>query len=195
MYEFIIIIWLLMSIVIHISCVSIAKIHCNMHVEFIISFAHSWIFFRFAHASELTVWRKIFLLLSLQKDIIRFCWLVNMSAIFWRICLMIFFCIFSISSLSVIFIMILCFLQSDNNFSLRRCFLVDNSSLVMFAYDMIFNERRVFFCICNCLLSSWTDVFSFCKFFMMNAFWIMWCFSSELSQRWCINFSIISFHK
>ncbi len=57
--------WLFMLIVVHISCVSTAKIYCNMHVKFVISFAHSWVFFRFACASELTAWRKMFLLLSL----------------------------------------------------------------------------------------------------------------------------------
>ncbi len=108
---------------------------------------------------------------------------------------MIFFCIFFISSLSAIFIMTLHLLWSDNDSSLRRCFLVDNSSLVMFAYDMIFNERRVFLCVCNCLLSSWTDVFNSCTFFVMNTFWVMWCFSSDSSQRWCISFTATSFYE
>ena len=134
-------------------------------------------------------------LFSLQRDMIKSCWLVDMSAIFWRICLMIFFCIFFISSLSAIFIMTLHLLQSDNNFSLKHCFLIDNSSLVTFAYDMIFDEKRVFFCICNCLLSSWTDIFSFCTFFVMNAFWVIWCFSSDSSRRWCISFTATSFHE
>ncbi len=110
------------------------------------------------------------LLLSLQRNMIRFHWLIDMSAIFWRICLMIFFCIFSISSLSAIFIMTLHLLQSDDDFSLKCCFLINNSSLVTFVHDMIFDEKLVFFCICNCLLSSWTDVFSFYTFFVMNAF-------------------------
>ncbi len=187
--------WLLVSIVVCTSCVSIANVHHNMRVKFIISFAHSWVFFRFAHAFELTAWRKMSLLLSLQRDMIRFRWLVDTSAILWRICLTIFFCIFSISSLSAIFIMTLHFLQSDNNFSLRRCFLIDNSSLVTFAYDMIFDEKRVFPCICNCLLSSWTDAFSFCTFFAMNAFWVAWCFSSDSSRRWYISFTATSFHE
>ena len=84
---------------------------------------------------------------------------------------------------------------SETLLFLRRCFLIDNSSLVMFAHDMIFNERRVFSCVCNCLLSSWTDVFSFCTFFAMNAFWVMWCFSSDSSRRWCISFTATSFHE
>ncbi len=79
-----------------------------------------------------------------------------MLAIFWKICLMIFFCIFSISSLSAIFIMILHLLQSDDNFSLKHYFLIDSSSLIMFVYDMIFNEKCIFLCICNCSLNSWT---------------------------------------
>ena len=187
--------WLFMLIVVHISCVSTANVHCNMHVEFAISFIHSWVFFRFACASELTAWRKMSLLLNLQKDMIRFHWLIDTFAILWKICLMIFFCIFFISFLSAIFIMTLYLLQSDDDFSLRHCFLIDSSSLIMFAYDMIFNEKRVFLCICNCLLSSWTDVFSFCTFFVMNAFWVMWCFSSDSSQRQCISFTATSFHE
>ena len=146
--------WLLMLIVVHISCVSTVKIRRDMRVKFAISFAHSEIFFRFAYASELTAWRKMSLLLSLQRNMIKSHWLVDMSTIFWRICSMIFFCIFSISSLSAIFIMTSRLLRSDDDFSLRRCFLVDDSSLVTFAHDMIFNEKRVFLCICNCLLSS-----------------------------------------
>ncbi len=108
---------------------------------------------------------------------------------------MIFFCIFSTSSLSAIFIMTLRLLRSVNDSSLRRCSFIDNSSLVMFVHDMIFDEKRVFLCICNCLLSSWTDVFSFYTFFVMNASWITWCFSSDLSWKWCISFSAISFHE
>ncbi len=187
--------WLFMLIVVCISCVSIAKIRRDMRVKFAISFAHSWVFFRFACASELTAWRKMSLLFSLQRDMIRFHWLIDMSAILWRICSMIFFCIFSLSSLSAIFIMILHFLQSNDDLSLRRCSVVDNSSLVMFAYNMIFNERCIFLCICNCLLSSWTYVFSFCTFFAMNAFWVVWCFSSDSSQRRCISFTATSFHE
>ncbi len=187
--------WLLMSIVVHISCVSTAKIHRDMRVKFVISFAHSWVFFRFACASELTAWREMSLLFSLRRNMIRFYWLVDTSAILWRICSMIFFCIFFISSLFAIFIMTSCFLQSDDNSSLRRCFLVDNSSLITFAYDMIFDERRIFLCICNCLLSSWTDVFSFCTFFVMNAFWVICCFSSDSSWRQCISLSVISLHE
>ncbi len=87
------------------------------------------------------------------------------------------------------------FLWSNDDSSLRHCFFVNNSSLVTFAYDLIFNEKRVFFCICNCLLSSWTDVFSFCTFFAMNAFWVVWCFSSDLSQRQHISFTVTSFHE
>ncbi len=109
--------------------------------------------------------------------------------IHWHICYFLknllddFFCIFSTSSLFAIFIMTLCLLQSNDDSSLKRCFLVDNSSLVMFAHNMIFNEKRVFLCICNCLLSSWINVFSFYMFFVMNASWVAWCFSSDSSQR------------
>ncbi len=108
---------------------------------------------------------------------------------------MIFFCIFSTSSLSAIFIMTSRLLQSNNDFSLKRCSFIDNSSLIMFTHDMIFDEKRVFFCICNCLLSSWINVFNFCTFFAMNASWVIWCFSSDSSRRWCISFNDISFHE
>ncbi len=135
------------------------------------------------------------LLLNLQRNMIRSCWFINTFAILWRICLMIFFCIFFISFLSAIFIMTLHLLQSNDDLSLKHYFLIDNSFLVMFAHDMIFNERHVFLCICNCLLSSWTDVFSFCTFFAINTFWIAWCFSFDSSWKWCISFTATSFHK
>ena len=170
--------WLFMLIIMCISCISTVKIRCDMHVKFIISFTHFWVFFRSAHAFELIAWRKMSLLLSLQKNMIRSHWFIDMFAIFWRICLMIFFCIFFISSLSAIFIMTSQFLQSNDDFSLKHYFLIDNSSFITFAYDMIFNEKCVFFCICNCLFSNWIDVFSFCTFFMINVFWVTWCFSS-----------------
>ncbi len=134
-------------------------------------------------------------LFSLQSDMIRFLWFINMFAIFCKICLINFFYIFSISLLFIILIMTSHFLQSDNRSFLRRCFLIAISSLVTFAHDVIFIERRVFLCVCNCLLSSWTDVFSFYTFFVMNMFWFVWCFSSESSQRRWINFNAISFHE
>ncbi len=162
--------WLFMSIVIYTSCVNIAKIWRATHVELAISFAHVWIFFRFAWASELTAWRKMSLLLSLQSDIIKSLWSVDTSAILYRICSINFFCIFSISLLFIILIMTSHFLQSDDELSLKRCFLVAISSLVTFVHDVIFVERRMLLYVCNCLLSSWTDVFSFCTFFAMNTF-------------------------
>ncbi len=134
-------------------------------------------------------------LLSLRSDMIRFLWFVNTSAILYRICLINFFCISFISLLFIILIMISRFLQSNNELLLRRCFFVAISSLVTFAHDVIFVERRMFLCVCNCLLSSWTDVFSFCTFFAMNAFWFTWCFSSELSRKRWISFNAISFHE
>ena len=135
------------------------------------------------------------LLLSLQSDMIRFLWSVNMSAIFCRICSVNFFCISFISLLFIILIMTSHLLQSDDKLFLRRCFLITISSLVTFAHDVIFVERRMFFCVCNCLLSSWTDVFSFYTFFAMNAFWFAWCFSSESSWRRRISFNAIFFHE
>ncbi len=187
--------WLLMSIVVRTSCVSIAKIQRATHVKLAISFAHVWVFFRFAWASELTAWRKMSLLFSLQSDTIRFLWPVDTSAILYRICSIDFFCISFISLLFIILIMTSRLLQSNDESSLRRCFLVAISSLVTFAHDVIFIERRMFFCVCNCLLSSWTDVFSFCTFFAMNAFWFTWCFSSESSRRCQISFNAIFFHE
>ncbi len=187
--------WLLMSIVVCTSCVSIAKIRRVTRVELAISFAHVWVFFRFAWAFELTAWRKMSSLLSLRSDTIRFLWSVDTFAIFCRICSIDFFCISSISLLFIILIMTSRFLQSDDESSLRRCFFVAISSLVTFAHDVIFVERRMLFCVCNCLLSSWTDVFNFCTFFAMNTFWFTWCFSSELSRRRRISFNAISFHE
>ena len=112
-----------------------------------------------------------------------------------RICSIDFFCISSISLLFIILIMSSHFLQSDDESSLKCCFLVAISSLVTFTHDVIFVKRRVFFCICNCLLSSWIDVFSFYTFFAMNAFWFAWCFSFKSSRRHQINFNAISFHE
>ncbi len=187
--------WLLMSIVVRTSCVSIAKIQRATCVKLVISFAHIWVFFIFARASELTAWRKMSSLLSLRSDTIRSLWSVDTSAILYRICSIDFFCISFISLLFIILIMTSHFLQSNDESSLRRCFLVAISSLVTFAHDVIFVERRVFFCVCNCLLSSWTDVFSFYTFFVMNTFWFVWCFSSESSWRHWISFNAISFHE
>ncbi len=187
--------WLLMSIVVRTSCVSTAKIQCVTCVELAISFAYVWVFFRFAWASELTAWRKMSLLLSLQSDTIRFLWFINTSAILYKICSINFFCISFISLLFIILIMTSCFLQSDKKSFLKCYSFVAISSLVTFAHDVIFVERRVFFYVCNCLLSSWTDVFSFCTFFAMNAFWFAWCFSSESSRKRWISFNAISFHE
>jgi len=106
-----------------------------------------------------------------------------------------FFCIFFISLLFIILIMTSHLLQSDNKSSLKHYSLVAISSLVMFAYDVIFVERCMLLCVCNCLLSSWTDVFSFYTFFVMNVFWFAWCFSSELSWRRWISFNAIFFHE
>ena len=114
------------------------------------------------------------LLLSLQSDTIRFLWFVNTFAIFCRMCSINFFCIFFISFLFIILIMISHLLQSNDRSSLRRYFFIVISSLVMFTHIVIFIERYMLLCICNCLLSSWTDVFSFCTFFMMNTFWFIY---------------------
>ncbi len=134
-------------------------------------------------------------LLSLQSNIIRFLWSINTLTILCRICLIDFFCIFFISLLFIILIITSFLLQSDDRLSLRHYFLIAVSSLVTFVHDVIFIERCMLLCICNCLLSSWTDVFSFYTFFTMNAFWFAWCFSFKSSQRHWISFNVISFYE
>ncbi len=69
--------WLLVSIVMCISCASTAKIQCIICVKFAILFAHVWNLFRFAQVSELTAWSMMFSLSSFQKDMIRFLWAVD----------------------------------------------------------------------------------------------------------------------
>ncbi len=123
--------WLLMFIVVCTLYVSITKIQRAMHVELMISFAYVWVFFRFAWTSELTAWRKISLLLSLQSDMIKSLWSVNMFAILCRICLIDFFCIFFISFLFIILIMI-------------SHFLIDNK---IHLYMMSTTNLLILFCV------------------------------------------------
>ncbi len=187
--------WLLVSIVMHISCASTAKIQCTMHVKFTISFAHVWNLFKSVWVFELTAWSVMSSLSSLRRDIIRFLWAVNIFTISWRICSIDFFCIFFIFFLSTIFIIIFRLLQSENNLFLKRYFLIVASSLVTFAHDVILNEKRVLSYFCSCLLNSCMNIFSFCTFFAMNAFWFSLFFSSESFQRRCISFTATSFHE
>ncbi len=193
--------WLLMSIVMCISCASTAKIWCIIRVKFAISFAYVWDFPRFAQVSELTAWSIMSSLLSFWRDMIRFLWAVNTFVISWRICSIDFFCIFFIFFLSAIFIMTSHLLQSDNNLSLKYYSFIVTSSLVTFVHDVIFDEKCVLSyvcmlsCICSCLLSSCTNVFNFCTFFTMNVFWFLLFFLSELFQRHCISFTATSFHE
>ncbi len=91
--------------------------------------------------------------------------------------------------------MIFCFLQSNDKSFLRCYFLIIASSLIMFAHDVILNEKHVLFYICSCLLSSCMNFFSFCIFFAINTFWFSLFFSSELFQRCCISFTVTSFHE
>ncbi len=146
--------WLLVSIMMHISCVSTAKIWHTIRVEFMISFAHVWVFFKFVQVFELTAWRMMSSLSSLQNNMIRFHCAVNTFVIFWRICSIVFFCIFFISFLFIIFIITFYSLQSDDKSSLNCCSFVVVSSFATSAYDVIFNVKRVFSYVCNCLLSS-----------------------------------------
>ncbi len=134
-------------------------------------------------------------LLNLRSDMIRFLWSIDMFAIFCRICSINFFCISFIFLLFIILIMTFHLLQSNDRSSLNHYFLVAISSLVMFTHDVIFVERCILLYVCNCLLSSWTDIFSFCTLFAMNAFWFAWCFSSESSWRHWISFNAIFFHE
>ncbi len=187
--------WLLVFIMMCISYASTAKIQCIICIEFMISFAHVWNLFRFTQAFELTAWSMMSSLSSLQRNMIKFLWAVNTFVISWRICLINFFCIFFIFFLSIIFIMIFHLLQSDDNLSLRRCFLIVAFSLVMFIHDVILNEKCMLSCVYNCLLSSCMNVFSFCTFFAMNALWFSLFFSSESFWRRCINFTATSFHE
>ncbi len=172
-----------------ISYASTVKIRCTICIKLAISFAHVWNLFRIAWASELTAWSMMSSLSSLRRDMIKSFWAVNTFMISWRICSINFFCIFFIFFLSAIFIMTFHLLQSNDNSSLRRYFLIVTSSLVTFAHDVIFNEKRMLSCVCmlsyvcSCLLSSCMNVFSFYTFFAMNAFWFSLFFSSESFQR------------
>jgi len=138
---------------------------------------------------------------SLQRDMIRSLWTVNTFVISWKICSIDFFCIFFIFFLLTIFIMTSHFLQSDDKSFLKHYFLIVTSSLVTFTHDVILDEKHMLFCICmlscvcSCLLSSCTDVFSFCTFFAMNTFWFSLFFSSESFWRCCISFTATSFHE
>ncbi len=132
---------------------------------------------------------------------IKFLWAVDTFVISWRICSIDFFCIFSIFFLSAIFIMTSHLLRSDDNSSLKCCSFIVTSSFITFVHDVIFDEKCVlsYVCmlsyVCSCLLSSCTDVFSFCTFFALNAFWFLLFFLSELFQRCCISFTATSFHE
>jgi len=136
------------------------------------------------------VWSVISLLSSLQSDMIKFHCTINMFMILCKICSINFFCTFFIFFLSIIFIMILCFLQSDDKLSLSHYFLIVTSSLTISAHDVILDVKCMFSYVYNCLLSSWMNVFNFCTFFVMNAFWFLLFLSSELFQRRWISFKI-----
>ncbi len=141
-----IIFWLLVSVVMHISCANIIKLQRAMHADFMISFIYIYNFFRFAQASKLTACKAMSLLLSLQSDIIRSFWSANL--------LNSFFCILFISLLFVILIMTFCFLQNDDRLFLKHCFSIIILSFVIFIQDVIFNEKCIFFWIYNSLLNS-----------------------------------------
>ena len=152
-----------------------------------ISFTHVWDLFRFAWASELTAWSVMSLLSSLRSDRIKSRWSVNTFVILWRICSIDFFCIFFIFLLSTIFIMISHLLRSDDKLSLKCYFSAVTSSLVMSVYDVILNVKRVLFYVCNYLLSSWMNVFSFMyilrkKHVLIFVFFFFWVVLKTLNQ-------------
>ncbi len=120
--------------------------------------------------------------------------IINMFAILWKIWFMNFFYTFFISFLFIIFIRILCSLQSNDKSFLNHCFLVDASSFAMLIHDVISNMKHVFSYICNCLLKSWMNVFNFYMFFAINASWFL-IFLSKTFQRCLISFKVIFFHE
>ncbi len=192
-----IIFWLLMFNVMCILCVSIAKLQRTTCAQSTIFFIHFWDFFRAAQASELIACNATSLLSSLQIDMIKFCCIVNMFSIFWKIWSTDFFCISFISFLFTIFTRILCFLQSDDKSSLSHCFLIVVSSLTILTHDDVLNVKRVFFYACSCLLRSWTNVFNFCTFFAMNTSWFSFfsIFLSEIFWRRWISSRVTFFHE
>ncbi len=190
----IIIFWLFMFSIMHISCVNIAKLWCITYAELTILFTHVWDFSKAAWAFELITWSAMFSLSSLRSDTIKSRCIVDMLAISWKIWLINLFCISFTSFLFTIFIKISCFLRSNDKSSLNHCFLIVASSLVTLIHDDVSNMKCIFSYICNYLLKSWMNVFNFYTFFMMNMSWLL-IFLSEMFQRRWISFKITSFHE
>ncbi len=190
----IIIFWLLVFIVMHTSCASIAKLLRTTCAELAILFTHVWNFSKAAWAFELITWSAMSSLSSLQSDTIKFCCVVVTFAISWKIWLIDLFCIFFISFLFIIFIRISRFLRSDDKSSLNHCFLIVASSFTILTHDDVLNVKRIFSYICSYLLRSWMNAFNFCTFFAMNTSWLSIFLSETFQRRW-ISFKITSFHE
>ncbi len=163
-----IIFWLLVFSVMHTLCANIAKLLHTTCTKLAILFTHVWNFSRTAWVFKLITWSAMSSLLSLQSNTIRFRCIVNMFVISWKIWLIDLFCIFFISFLFTIFTKISRFLQSDDKSSLNHYFLIVASFLATSTHDDVLNVKRVFSCICSCLLRSWMNVFNFYTFCMMN---------------------------
>ncbi len=188
---------LLVFSVMCISCVSIAKLQHITCAESAILFTHFWDFFKAAWASELTACNATSSLSSLQINMIRSRYIINMFSIFWKIWSTDFFCISFIFFLFTIFTRTSRLLQSNDKSPLSCCFLIVVSSLATLTYDDVLNVKRVFFYACSCLLRSWMNVFNFCTFFAMNASWFSFfsIFLSEMFWKCWISFKVTFFHE
>ncbi len=189
-----IVFWLFIFNVMHTSCINITKLQCFICAEFAIFFTHFWDLFRAVQVSELITCNAMFLLFSLQSNMIKFYCAVDTLSIFWKIWSVDFFCIFFIFIFFIIFTKILHLLWSDDKSFLNCCFFIIAFSLAMLIHDDALNMKHIFSYIWNCLLKSWMNAFNFCTSFVMNASWFS-IFFSEMFQRCWISFKITSFHK
>ncbi len=189
-----IVFWLLVFNVMCTSCANIAKLIRITCAELAILFTHAWNFSRTAQAFKLIAWSAMSSLSSLRSNTIRSCCIIDMLAISWKIWSIDLFCISFIFFLFTIFTRISRLLQSNDRSFLSRCFLIVTFSLVILTYDDVLNVKRVFSCICSCLLRSWMNVFNFCTFFTMNMSWLL-IFLSETFRRRRISSKITSFHE
>ncbi len=189
-----IIFWLLMFSVMHTSCVSIMKFLRTTCAELAIFFIHVWNFSKAAWAFKLIMWSAMSLLSSLQSNIIKFRYIVDMFAISWKIWSIELFYIFYISFFFTIFTKILRFLRSNDRLSLSHCFFIVAFSFITLIHDDVLNVKHIFSYICSCLLRSWMNVFNFYTFFVMNASWFS-IFLSETFWKCWISSKITSFHE
>jgi len=126
---------------------------------------------------------------------IKSCCIVNLFSILWKIWLINFFCIFFISFFFIIFIKTLHSLWSNDSLSLSCCFfIVAASSLATSAYNDVSDVKRVFSCICNCLLRSWRMSSTFVHFLRWMHLDFLSFFSETFWRRWT-SFRITSFYE